>query len=720
MTLKLKFWLGFLAAAVLALLIVTGAFFFYYTSLPQPRQIEIITFLHHNIYLFLLPPTTLLIGAAIAYHIVVKNYLLPLNKIVEDTMILARVNAGHRLQVQGGSILSQLAEVINDAADRFYDLRKNVEARIAQANASLEEEKNTLAALISQLDEGVLVCNLEGQILLYNRQAQHYLSKEGVAGRNGGDPESGGFVGLGRSVFGVIEKEVLTHALGDLEQRMKKARSRKISQFVTTSSQDQLLRVRMVPVLDDREQMSGFILVIYDITERVEADARRDYLLQSLTEGIRASLANIRAAVETLEAYPTMPKSQRDAFIDVILQESRSLSGFLNQTVHDFSEHFKSQWSLENMLCRELLSAAQRKVHDHMPVAMQIEHFREEVWIKVDSYTMVQVLYYLIHQLRDQLEVREVTCRIGKEGKFACIDILWEGDALSSEMFRAWKDQILQTHQQHLPYSLQEVLEKHDAEIWSQREQESGRFYLRLLLPAAPPPREPDLPVRVVAEERPVFYDFDLFHQAGQKPELDERPLVELTYTVFDTETTGLSPSEGDEIVSIGAVRVVNGRMLRGEVFDQLVNPRRPVPPGSVEIHGIQPEMLRNQPSIEQVLPVFHAFAKDTVLVAHNAAFDMRFLQLKESASGVSFINPILDTLLLSAVVHPHQDGHSLDAIARRLGITIIGRHTALGDAVVTAEVLLKLIPFLNEQGIHTLRQAREASQKTFYARIKY
>ena len=80
----------------------------------------------------------------------------------------------------------------------------------------------------------------------------------------------------------------------------------------------------------------------------------------------------------------------------------------------------------------------------------------------------------------------------------------------------------------------------------------------------------------------------------------------------------------------------------------------------------------------------------------------------------------MLDTLLLSAVVHPNQESHRLEAIAERFGITVLGRHTALGDAVVTAEVLLKLIPLLKDMGIVTLAQARAAAQQTYYARLKY
>lgn len=210
---------------------------------------------------------------------------------------------------------------------------------------------------------------------------------------------------------------------------------------------------------------------------------------------------------------------------------------------------------------------------------------------------------------------------------------------------------------------------------------------------------------------RPEFYDFDLFRQPPGR-ELAETPLRELRSVVFDTETTGLAPSKGDEIISIGAVRLVNARIVSGESFDQLVNPGRKIPSSSIRFHGITDADVKDAPDAARVLPRFRNFCGRSVLIAHNAAFDMKFLELKQTVSGVTFDNTVLDVLLLSAFLHDHIREHSLDATAVRLGVEISGRHSALGDAMTTARIFLAMLDPLYQRGVTTLGDALDVSGK--------
>jgi DNA polymerase-3 subunit epsilon len=700
-------------------------------------------------------------GVAIAglwsVHRLMRGFVVQVRDLADAGRIILAANPDYRARGGGHPDVAALAAVINALGAQLQELQQARAVAIQQARSDLEEERNLLAALMAELTDGVLVCNLDGQILLYNRSARALLDNRADANRadaNRADAQAG-YVGLGRSVFSVLDRDALTHALDQVRARSTTdpvhegapgGEQMATTSLVATASNGRLLRLRLAPFAGAAGALRGYVLTLQDISEGIERSHRRDVLLQTLSERLRASVASMRAAIETLEQFPMLTATQQSRLQRVIRDEVTALSNNLNDTLRAYDSDLRAQWRLEEMHGSDLLWSIVRHLERRHGVTVQSDASDDALWLKVDSYTLLQGVSHLAAALAADFGIAALTLRlaayepaepapggdalkaanrpsqIANHPAFAALDIGWHAPG-DDEAWQRWKARAYVVDATDGVLTLAEVAERHGGEVWFQRNGGQALAYFRLLLPRAgrtdaraaalspaPGPR---------LESRPEYYDFDLFHQPGQRPELDERPLRDLVCTVFDTETTGLSP-EMDAIVSIGALRIVNGRMLRQEVFEQLVDPRRPIPEVAINVHGITDGMVRGQPGIEVVLPRFHKFAEETVLVGHNLAFDLRMFQVQEDVTQVVFANPVLDTLLLSAVIHPEESNHSLEGIALRLGVTAAGRHTALGDAIMTGEVFLRMIPLLEQQGIVTLRQARTAAERTYFARLKY
>jgi DNA polymerase-3 subunit epsilon len=662
---------------------------------------------------------------ALALRALYRRYVTAPAQLAEDARIMLAANPGHRAPPRGAAEIRRLAETLNRFAEDNASMREDFGRRVGEANERIEQESRRLGALMSELAQSVVVCNIEGRILLYNARAMQLLRMPLDSPAAAGKSHS--LVGLGRSIFAIFDRNLILHALERVHDGLQQGVRSPVATFVTATPAGHLVRVQLAPVQGTNaraennasEGISGFVLVLDNITRRIESGNRRDMLLQTLTQGTRASLASVRAAIETIASFPEMDQAERDRFVAIIGEEARQLSAKLDATVGEFADSLRSEWPLEEMRGADLIAAARRRIETRVGLPTKLEAVDESIWMNVDSFALMQALSYLAARLRDDFRVREVRFALHTVGGLAHLDLLWSGAPLGTETTMAWQTDSLELGGEASPLTLKQIVERHDGEIWYAIDKPAQREYFRIAIPAAKP-EETAWSLPQVSASRPEYYDFDLFDQPGEVAEQDERDLAALSYTVFDTETTGLAPSEGDEIVSIGAVRIVNGRLLEHEVFEQLVDPRREMSPEASRITGIDATMLANEPTIDRVLPAFHAFCADTVLVAHNAAFDLRFLRLKEEATGVRFAQPVLDTLLLSAVLHPQLDLNGLESIAERMGVSVIGRHTALGDAIMTAEIFLRMIPLLAEQGIRTLGEARKASRKTYLARIRY
>jgi DNA polymerase-3 subunit epsilon len=634
-------------------------------------------------------------------------------QLAEQSRSLLAAEKGFRVTTAGAPALAELASVINQLADAYHGVEHDLEIRSAETRARVEEERDRFAALMSELSQGVLVCNADGRILLYNPRAAALLGPAADGSAAGRYTP----LGLGRSVLALLDRNQVAHALDMIQHQLDHV-DRPQARFVATVANGALLRVQVAPFLSAERRVAGMVFTLDDVSGLVGRESQRLRLLQSLATGVRSPAANLRAAAENLAAFPDMPAERRAQFVDIAVAEARVLTDRLNTALREYADALKGSLTLEDMRAVDLLAVVQRRIAEALQLPVAIEEAETDLWLRVDSFAIAQAMTFLAARLANDYEVRGLRLRAGSGGGFAEVDLMWTGAIVASDALPLWEGEPMRIGAEETPLTLRDVLERHGSEAWLQVDKIRQISRFRLLLPRG---QATAAAYRgAAAESRPEFYDFDLFDRIDAAGALAERRLAELSYTVFDTETTGLEPSAGDEIISIGAVRIVNGRLLKQEVFEQLVNPRRQISRESTAVHGIDGKQVANEPPIEQVLPRFHRFCEDTVLVAHNAAFDMRFLELKEASTGVRFGQPVLDTLLLSAVVHPSLDNHHLDTIAERLGVRVIGRHTALGDALLTGEVFLRLLPLLAERGIVTLAQALEASRATYHARLQY
>ena len=573
--------------------------------------------------------------------------------------------------------LGDLAPAADAVTRRLRETREALDEAVARETTRLSSEKARLEALLSDVPVGVLLCTGDHEIVFYNGQAVDLLG-------------GGQAPGLARNLFDYLREGPVRHAYDRLAEAGDPDAASDL--LCATAGAAQVLAGRM-RVLRRRENglAPGYVLTLRDVTGELAAHASREALLSEVFDRVRRPAANLQTVIGVLS------ESDDDGgapdLTDAMLEEVRALTTAITELGQRYDEG-RTEWRpLAQTRSDDLMDSIRARL-EAAGLGAQTES--PELILRCDGFEIVALIAALAGRLSAAGESRAFRVTLTEEdGPGAMLSLEWSGAPLGVSRLDAWLDAPLEEDVMEL--SGRAVLQGHGTEAWPES--------------LDPGPDGPRAAIRIPVREarravrrpppvaRAVVYDFELLSKARNEAVADSR-LEDLTYVVFDTETTGLDPAS-DEVVQIAAVRVVNGRRVESEVFDTLVDPQRPIPPKSTEVHGITDQMVRGAPDIAQAGARFHRFARGAVLVAHNAPFDMAFLRRHEPGIGARFDHPVLDTVLLSAVVFGQQESHSLDALAARLGITIPeeSRHTALGDTIATSEAFLKLMPMLRARG---------------------
>lgn len=565
--------------------------------------------------------------------------------------------------------LGDLAPAADAAARSLAETRNALAEAVARETSRLTGEKQRLEALLADVPVGVVLCSGEHQLAFYNGVAVDLLGAEGAPG-------------LGRGLFDYLREGPIRMAYGRLLAAGDMAAA---SDILCTSVQGaRVLAGRMRLVETEAGAASGYVLILRDVTADLGALSRREALMAEMLDRVRRPAANLSTLLAALPEGDVVPVALDHALRDEVSQLVAAVTDLARQR-----EQRGDDVLLATVRAADLADGLRARIEAEGLVVQGVD--AAPLLLRCNGFEVIALLSGLAARLGQAVGAQGFRIVVTEEDGGAVIRLFWSGGPLTVKLLGAWLTEPVEAGGPDV--TGQAVLTTHRTEVWP--EGAAGDYALCLPIPQAR--RDVGRPLPAV---RAVVYDFDLLGKVRNEA-LAEARLEDLTYVVFDTETTGLLPQQGDEIVQIAAVRIVNGRRIAGEVFDLLVNPGRPIPAGATAVHGITGEMVADAVGVDEALRRFHVFAQGAVLVAHNAPFDMQFLRRREAVLGLRFDMPILDTVLLSAVLYGQHDVHSLDALCHRLGIVIPdeARHTALGDTLATADALLKMVPMLRGRG---------------------
>lgn len=551
---------------------------------------------------------------------------------------------------EGARYLGDLALAASEITRSLATTRSALAESVARETSRLSSEKALLETLLADVPVAVLLCTADYQMVFYNGQAVSVL-------------EAVGAPGLDRNLFDYLREGPVRHAYERLARLDDPEATSDL--ICTTTASGRLLSGRMrVLARSQAERRPGFVLTLRDVTAEHATHTAREALLAEIFDRLRRPDADLHTMTEAIAE----------------LGRRYDEGGHLDW--HPMTE----------VRARDLMDGIGAQFDT---LGLELVTQAPDLMLRCDGFELALLFRSLGQRLASGGHARSFTLRLVEEdGPGAVLDLTWRGPPLSSGDLDAWLGEVLDADAPDL--TARAVLEAHATQASTEILAE-GACAVRLPIPNARRATRRPAPI-----EREVVYDFALLSKARSAGIMETR-LQDLTFVVFDTETTGLSPSS-DEIVQIAAVRIVNGRRVRGEVLETLVDPRRPIPQVSTDVHGITDYMVKGAPTIAEAGKSFHDFARGAVLVAHNAPFDLEFLRRHEKSMGVRFDHPVLDTLLLSAVIYGGSELHSLDALATRLGIDIPeeARHTAIGDTIATADAFLKLVAMLEARGLVT------------------
>ena len=528
----LKYWI-FLFGIILAIFaVIFGSFAASYLSLTSAEQQTVGALFEKLLPFPFLGSLLLMVIICSLVSLIFRYYIIPVLRMAEQTRLITAANPDHRISVQGALELRILAEVINESADAYQRLQAEVDSKIEQANLNLHVERNRLAALMSQLPYGVLVCNADGTILLYNREAQQML--EGDGGESSSELRFGGRVGLGRSVFSVLDRAPIVHMLEVMNQAHAHGQLKPAFGLLTKLCGQRFLRVNMAAITDsdqEGEPLTGFVLSLEDITAEIDAGNERDRQLQELIDAVQLSMGRIQGGLSAICDLPGTGGEACDQHRRAIQDVAGELQNHLAMAREFYSQHRQGFGSSENVLAETLLAILARNLRERF--GLEVETYSGQgCWLKIDSYSLVQAINHLAGLLKAEFRIERLVLSLRDEASdYSQLVISWSPRQIPCVAVDNWQEAPLFMDGSGKMESPRSVLARNGG--GAAAENVEGRCSnMVLTLPRGLTEKGSELLSPI--PPRPVSYEFDLFHQTFDQ-ELADLPLNKLTFVAFDT-----------------------------------------------------------------------------------------------------------------------------------------------------------------------------------------
>ena len=348
---------------------------------------------------------------------------------------------------------------------------------------STAEHERLCRTLLDALEGGAMVCRAGGEVCMHNEDAVRLLGTGGDRTVvNGGDREPMARVLEGASVYDHIRKRVLRPML----RGAAATSSDESFRLILRRPNDRWLRIQVRRVGPSHEEDALLLVHLQSQSLWSTSEASGHQVLRDLIESMRAPLSSIRASIETMMAYPSMEAATTTQFATIIEEQTALLTTQLEAAVEGYATLYRQAWPLIAIAGDDLLRSLEVTVQDALsvPLRTDVAASATRVRARIDISALAQVVQVLATRIVHATRCPFLMLRVETVRQLLAINLEWQGQGMTAARIQKWKDKTLTWGTPRVEMTIQEILDHHDAQIWSQRT-DDGTALLRILLPVA-------------------------------------------------------------------------------------------------------------------------------------------------------------------------------------------------------------------------------------------